>query len=90
MDPFMSIVHLLIIVVPSFAAGLVFARSHLTGVFWGIAAEALGLLMVALPITSGGGPRNSLSLTMIGVSLVLGAIAGALGFVASRLVKRRH
>jgi hypothetical protein len=88
MDPFMSIVHLLIIVVPSFAAGLVFCRSHLTGAFWG--DEALGLLMVALPITSGGGPRNSLGLSMIGVSLVLGAIAGALGFGALRSVKSLH
>jgi hypothetical protein len=90
MDPFMSIVHLLIFVVPSFAAGLVFGRSHLTGAYWGIAAEALGLLMVALPISSGGGPRNGLSLSMIGVSLVLGAIAGALGFGALRLVKSLH
>jgi hypothetical protein len=56
----MSIVHLLIIAVPSFAAGLIFGRSHLTGAYWGIAAEALGLLMVALPI-SPGGPRNGLS-----------------------------
>lgn len=86
----MSIVHLLIIAVPSFAAGLLFGRSHLTGAYWGIAAEALGLLMVALPISSGGGPRNSLSLTMIGVSLVLGAVAGALGFGVLRLIKSRY
>jgi len=86
----MSIVHLLIIVVPSFAAGLIFGRSYLAGAGWGIAAEALGLLMVALPITSGGGPRNSLGLSMIGVSLVLGAIAGALGFGALRSVKSLH
>jgi hypothetical protein len=85
----MSIVHLLIIVVPSFAAGLIFGRSHLTGAYWGIAAEALGLFMAALPISSGG-PRNGLSLTMISVSLVLGALAGALGFGAMRLVKSRH
>jgi hypothetical protein len=86
----MSIVHLLIIAVPSFAAGLLFGRSHLTGAYWGIAAEALGLLMVALPISLGGGPHNSLSLTMIGVSLVLGAVAGALGFGALRLIKSRY
>ena len=48
----MSIVHLLIIVVPSFAAGLIFGRSHLTGAYWGIAAEALGL--------THGGPTNLL------------------------------
>jgi|JRHI01.1.fsa_nt_gi hypothetical protein len=86
----MSIVHLLIIVVPSFAAGLIFGRSHLTGAYWGIAAEAFGLFMVALPISSGGGPRNSLSLATIAVSLALGAVAGALGFGALRLVKSRH
>ena len=85
----MSIVHLLIIVVPSFAAGLIFGRSYLTGAYWGIAAEALGLFMAALPI-SVAGPRNSLSLTMIGVSLVLGAIAGTLGFGTMRLVKGLH
>jgi hypothetical protein len=85
----MSIVHLLIIVVPSFAAGLIFGRSHLTGAYWGIAAEALGLLMAALPISSGG-PRNGLSLTIICVSLALGAVAGALGFGVMRLVKGRH
>jgi hypothetical protein len=45
--------------------------------------------MVALPISSGG-PRNGLSLTMIGASLALGAVAGALGFGALRLVKSRH
>jgi len=61
MGPFMSIVHLLIIVVPSFAAGLVFGRSHLTGAYWGIAAEALGLLIVALSISSGGGPPPALA-----------------------------
>jgi hypothetical protein len=86
----MSIVHLLIIFVPSFAGGLIFGRSYLTGAYWGIAAEALGLLMVALPISAGGGPRNSLSLTMICVSLVLGAIAGALGFGTLRLAKSLH
>jgi hypothetical protein len=85
----MSIVHLLIIVVPSFAAGLIFGRSHLTGACWGIAAEAIGLLMVALPIPSGG-PRNGLSLAMISMSVALGALAGALGFGALRLVKSRH
>ena len=39
----MSIAHLLIIVVPSFAAGLLFGRSHLTGAYWGIGVEAIGL-----------------------------------------------
>jgi hypothetical protein len=42
--------------------------------------------MVALPISSDGGPRDGMSLTMIGVSLVLGAVAGTLGFGALRLV----
>ncbi len=86
----MSVSHLLIIVVPSFAAGLIFGRSYLTASYWGIAAEALGLLMVALPVSAGGGPRNSLSLTMILVSLAIGGAAGALGFSSLRLVKRKQ
>jgi hypothetical protein len=85
----MSLLHLLIIAVPSFAAGLIFGRSLLTGAYWGITSEALGLLMAALPI-SVGSPRNGLSLSMIGVSLLLGAIAGTLGFGAMRLVKGPH
>jgi len=46
----MSLLHLLIIVVPSFAAGLIFGRWLLTGAYWGITSEVLGLLMAALPL----------------------------------------
>jgi hypothetical protein len=81
----MTTTHLLIIFVPSLVAGLLWGRSLLTGSIWGIAAEVMGLIIVALPIP--GAPRNNLSLMMIGLSILLGAFAGALGF-ALRLLKR--
>jgi hypothetical protein len=81
----MTTTHLLIILVPSLVAGLLWGRSLLTGAIWGIAAEVMGLIIVVLPIS--GAPRNNLSLTMIGLSILLGATAGALGF-ALRLLNR--
>jgi len=80
----MTTTRLLIILVPSLVAGLLWGRSLLTGAIWGVAAEVMGLIIVVLPIS--GGPRNNLSLMMIGVSILLGAFAGALGF-ALRLLK---
>jgi len=85
----MSVSHLLIIVVPSFAAGLIFGRSHLTAAYWGIAAEALGLILAALPISVGDRHTQGLSLAVMILSLVIGGAAGVLGFSSLRLVKRR-
>ena len=81
----MTTTHLLIILVPSLVAGLLWGRSLLTAAVWGVAAEVMGLIIVVLPIS--GAPRNNLSLMMIGLSILLGAFAGALGF-ALRLLKR--
>jgi hypothetical protein len=79
----MTTAHLLIIVLPSLAAGLLLGPSLLTAVIWGIVAEVMGLILVILPIA--GGPRISLSLRMAALSIVLGAIAGGLGFGLRRL-----
>jgi hypothetical protein len=81
----MTTTHLLIIFVPSLVAGLLWGRSLLTGAFWGVAAEVIGLFILVLPIS--GAPRNNLSIMMVGLSILLGAFAGALGF-AWRLLKR--
>ncbi len=77
-----------LIVVPSFAAGLIFGRSHLTAAYWGITAEALGLILAAIPISVGERHTQGLSLAMMILSLLIGGVAGALGFISLRLVKR--
>ena len=59
----MTTTHLLIILVPSLVAGLLWGRSLLTAAVWGVAAEVMGLIIVVLPIS--GAPRNNLSLMMI-------------------------
>ena len=82
----MTTAHLLIVVIPSLAAGLLWGRSLLTAAIWGIVAEVMGLILVVLPIS--GGPRIHLSFRMAALSIVLGAIAGALGFGLFRLFKR--
>ena len=74
----MTTAHLLIIVLPSLAAGLLLGRSLLTAALWGIVAEAMGLILVILPIA--GGPRFNLSLGMAALSIFLGALGGALGY----------
>ncbi len=81
----MTTTHLLIILVPLLVAGLLWGRSLLTGAIWGVAAEVMGLIIAVLPIS--GARPNHLSLMMIGLSILLGAFAGALGF-ALRLLKR--
>ncbi len=85
----MSISHLLIIIVPSFVAGLILGRSFLTGVFWGLVAEVIGLLLVALPISAGGTHRGGLSLSMVALSIAFGMIAGSLGFATLRLLRSK-
>jgi hypothetical protein len=82
----MTISHLLIIVVPSFLAGLLWARSLLSGAIWGVAVEVMGLAIVALPIPAGS-PRASLTVAMVAASIALGAVAGVLGF-AVRLLRK--
>ncbi len=82
----MTISHLLIIVVPSFLASLLWARSLLSGAIWGVAVEVMGLIIVALPIPAGP-PQASLSIWTVAVSIMLGAVAGVLGF-AIRLLTR--
>jgi hypothetical protein len=84
----MTTTHLLIIVVPSFVAGVFFGRSLSTGAIWGIIAELMGLIMVAIPISApnsvGVGPRGHMSAATIALSLLLGAAAGVLGFMCRR------
>ena len=81
----MTTAHLLIVVLPSLVAGLLWGRSLLTGAVWGIVADTLGLILVALPIS--GGPQVHLSFRTAALSIVFGAAAGALGF-ALRLLAR--
>jgi hypothetical protein len=81
----MTTTHLLIIVLPSLAAGLLLGRSLLTAALWGIVAEVIGLIIVVLPIS--GGPRIDLSLRMAALSILLGAFAGVLGY-GLHLLKR--
>jgi hypothetical protein len=57
----------------------------LTAVIWGIVAEVMGLIIVMIPIS--GGPRINLSIRMAALSILLGAFAGALGFVLRLLTR---
>jgi hypothetical protein len=74
----MSMAHLLIVVLPSLLAGLLWGRSFLTGAFWGLVAEGMGLILVFFPIA--GGPRTNLSFRMVALSILLGAFAGLVGY----------
>ncbi len=55
----------------------------MTGAIWGIVAEVMGLILVLLPIP--GGPQIQLSFRMAVLSIVLGAIAGGLGYTLRSL-----
>ena len=85
----MAPVHILVIALPSLAVGFLFGQSLLSGALWGLVAEAIGLVMRAVPTFGLGVPHPAPGFVEIVISLLLGAVAGALGFAGAKIMRTR-